>query len=59
MIEWKDLSEDKCPICGHPSDIDSVPEHMEAQHRMESGLAIVIMKIIGRLRALEREQEKR
>ena len=43
MVEWEDFSEDKCPICGHPSDIDSVSQHMEAQHHVEYGLARVIL----------------
>ena len=46
MVEWEDFSEDKCPICGHPSDIDSVSQHMEAQHHVEYGLARVILKMI-------------
>ena len=59
MVEWEDFSEDKCPICGHPSDIDSVSQHMEAQHHVEYGLARVILKMIGRLRALEQELAKK
>ena len=59
MVEWEDFSEDKCPICGHPSDIDSVSQHMEAQHHVEYGLARVILKMIGRLRALEQQLAKK